>query len=47
MHLKRLGKDVGIFQDVNPIITSWISQDGHYAFVDFRTVDEATQGFVL
>ena len=24
-----------------------MSGDGHYAFVDFRTADEATQGFVL
>lgn len=42
-----LGKPVGIFQGGNPIIGSWISGDGHYAFVDFRSADEATQGFVL
>lgn len=45
--LQQLGKDVGIFQNGNPIIGCWISSDGHYAFVDFRTQDEATQGFVL
>mmetsp|Transcript_11014 Transcript_11014/g.18403 ORF Transcript_11014/g.18403 Transcript_11014/m.18403 type:complete len:188 (-) Transcript_11014:518-1081(-) len=42
-----MGKDVGIFQDLDPIIGCWISGDGHYAFVDFRTTDEALQGFVL
>lgn len=45
--LKRLGKKAGIFQNGNPVLGAWISGDGHYAFVDFRTADEATQGFVL
>jgi splicing factor U2AF 65 kDa subunit len=45
--LQQLGKDVGIFQNGNPVTGAWISGDGHYAFVDFRTADEATQGFVL
>jgi len=45
--LIELGKDAGIFQNGNPIVGSWISGDGHYAFVDFGTPDEATQGFVL
>jgi len=31
----------------NSIIGAWISPDGHYAFVDFRTPEEATNGFVL
>lgn len=26
---------------------AWISGDSHYAFIDFRTADEATQGFAL
>lgn len=45
--LKELGKDAGIFQDGDPIVGAWISGDGHYAFVDFKTAEEATQGFVL
>ena len=42
-----MGKESGIFQDGDPIIGAWISGDGHYAFVDFKTPDEATQGFAL
>jgi hypothetical protein len=30
-----------------PIVSSWISADGHYAFVDFRTAEEADTGFCL
>ena len=45
--LQELGKPAGIFQNGKPIVGSWISGDGHYAFVDFRSADEATQGFVL
>jgi len=45
--LREMGKDSGIFQDGDPILGTWISGDGHYAFVDFRSADEATQGFVL
>lgn len=25
----------------------WISSDGHYAFVDFKTAEDATQAFAL
>jgi splicing factor U2AF subunit len=45
--LRELGRSAGIFQDGNPIVGCWISGEGHYAFVDFRSPDEATQGFVL
>ena len=45
--LQELGREASIFQNGNPIVGTWISGDGHYAFVDFRTADEATQGFVL
>lgn len=31
----------------NPIISSWISSDGHYAFVEFRSSEEANLGFKL
>jgi len=31
----------------NPVISSWISSDGHYAFVEFRTSEEANLGFHL
>ena len=40
--LKEMGKDSGIFQDGDPIVGAWISSDSHYAFVDFKTADEAT-----
>lgn len=29
------------------IVQAWISPDGHYAFVDFRTPEECTAGFAL
>ena len=28
------------------IVGAWISPDGHYAFVEFRTVNEATNGLI-
>ena len=31
----------------NPVVSAWISSDGHYAFVEFRTADEANHGFKL
>ena len=30
-----------------PIISSWISTDGHYGFIEFRTAKEADLGFNL
>ena len=35
------------FAPGEPVISSWISNDGHYAFVEFRTAEEATKGFIL
>lgn len=29
----------------NPVVSTWISSDGHYAFVEFRTAEEANVGF--
>lgn len=29
------------------ITSSWIAADGHYAFVEFRTPEEANNGFAL
>ena len=40
--LKKLKIDHG-----NPIISSWISTDGHYGFLEFRTAEEAVLGFNL
>ena len=40
--LKELGKAFGIFQDGDPIVGCWIAGDGHYAFADFRSSEEAT-----
>ena len=31
----------------NPVVSTWISSDGHYAFVEFRTAEEANHGFKL
>jgi len=31
----------------NSVLSSWISSDGNYAFVEFRTPEEATNGFAL
>ncbi len=31
-------------QSGEPIIGAWIAPDGHYAFVEFRTPEEATKG---
>ena len=30
-----------------PIVSSWISTDGHYGFIEFRTAEEANLGFNL
>lgn len=37
----------GSFAPGDPVISAWISVDGHYAFVEFRTAEEANQGFLL
>jgi len=29
------------------IVNTWINSDGHFGFVEFRTPEEATQGFCL
>jgi splicing factor U2AF subunit len=31
----------------DPIISAWISSDGHYAFVEFRSAEEANKGLDL
>ena len=31
----------------NPVISTWISTDTHYAFVEFRNAEEANLGFRL
>ena len=31
----------------NPVVSCWISQDGHFAFVEFRTIEEMHKGFIL
>jgi hypothetical protein len=30
-----------------PVLSAWISSDGHYAFVEFRTIEECNNGFQL
>jgi hypothetical protein len=39
---KRLNSYTG-----NPVLSAWISQDGHYAFVEFRSIEEANKAFSL
>lgn len=34
-------------QSGDPILSAWISTDGHYAFVEFRTAEDASHGFLL
>jgi splicing factor U2AF subunit len=29
------------------VLSAWISTDGHYAFVEFRSAEEASNGFLL
>jgi len=31
----------------DPVLSAWISTDGHYAFVEFRSSEEANNGFLL
>ena len=31
----------------DPVLSAWISTDGHYAFVEFRPADEANCGFLM
>ena len=31
----------------SPVVSAWLSPDGHYAFVEFRTAEEANHGFKL
>ncbi len=30
-----------------PVVSAWISQDAHYAFVEFRSIEECANGFQL
>ena len=30
-----------------PVVSAWISSDGHYAFIEFRSPEEANNGFAL
>lgn len=34
-------KQIGVGKDQGSVVTAWISPDAHYAFVEFRTVEEA------
>mmetsp|Transcript_37660 Transcript_37660/g.33675 ORF Transcript_37660/g.33675 Transcript_37660/m.33675 type:complete len:101 (-) Transcript_37660:282-584(-) len=43
--LQRMG--VNTDKPGNSIINTWVSPDGHYAFIDFRTPEECTNGFAL
>lgn len=30
-----------------PVLDAWISQDNHYAFVEFRTIEDSNKGYEL
>eukprot|EP00824_Muranothrix_gubernata_P011595 TRINITY_DN25076_c0_g1_i4.p2 TRINITY_DN25076_c0_g1~~TRINITY_DN25076_c0_g1_i4.p2 ORF type:complete len:132 (-),score=5.49 TRINITY_DN25076_c0_g1_i4:113-508(-) len=34
-------------EEGGPVINAWISSDGHYAFAEFRSAEEANRGFAL
>lgn len=35
-------KQLGLAKDLSSVVTAWVSPDGHYAFVELRSVEEAT-----
>ena len=35
------------FSSPDPVLSAWISSDGHYAFIEFKNPEEANQGFAL
>lgn len=37
----------GNIEPGDPVLSAWIATDGHYAFVEFRTPEEASKGFLL
>jgi len=43
--LKKMG--INTEPEGNSILSSWISADGNYAFIEFRTPEEASNGFAL
>lgn len=43
--LKKMG--INLSPPGNSVVTSWIARDGHFAFVEFRTPDEADRAFDL
>jgi hypothetical protein len=45
--LREMGTRVNVFQSTDPIVGLWIAGDGHYAFADFRSAQEATEAFAL
>ena len=34
-------------QPGNPIVSTWVSQDGHFAFCEFRTIEETNSALLL
>ena len=43
----QLGIDAPVNESGPPILSAWISSDSHYAFVEFRSAEEANNGFKL
>ena len=37
---------LGFSSGFNTVVTAWISSDGHYAFVEFRTVEETNAALI-
>lgn len=42
--MKKMGLQQG---DGEPVIQAWVSNDGHYAFIEFRSVEEAKAAYAL
>ena len=34
-------------QPGNPIVSTWVSQDGHFAFCEFRSIEETNSALLL
>jgi len=35
------------FSTIDPVLSAWISSDGHYAFIEFKNPEDANMGFAL
>lgn len=47
--MKTMDLVVGVIfmQPGDPVLSAWISNDGHYAFIEFRSIEETRAGYAL